>query len=201
MSKFLLVDVDGVLLDFYNHFSQHVIDLGWRTYKKPNHMQCNEHLDLPENECASIIKEWAQTDRYAKIPAFEDALIGLMRFQDAGYEIVAITCWPNDTKSIEIRLSNLKWAFPFINFHAVHCLGYQSDKLPYLQMYPTRSIWVDDGVKNACQGLEVGHKSYLMVRGQKPQRVSNPDLLLVPNFNIIVENELEYYPASQTTIA
>jgi len=162
MSKILLTDLDGVVLDWFGTFL-HWLDVQKINYKgdaERDDYSLSDIVDHPDPE--SLVIEFNSSTYFRYIPAYVDAMIYLPKVKkELGYEIVAITSCSDKQKTIDLRTACLEDLFGKGFFKEINCIPLGGDKLPLLKGYaPT--YWIEDNTKNALKGIEAGHKVILM---------------------------------------
>ena len=75
------------------------------------------------------------------------------------YKIIAITAVGTNPFIAKRRRNNLEKYFPDV-FDEVHCTRYGAKKTHILSRYPS-SIWIEDNVRNAKDGFDLGHTPIL----------------------------------------
>ena len=126
-------------------------------------------------------KHW----QFGALPPTRRAQEIVAKLNSEGYKFVVITCASSDPVSINLRRANLHNLFGDAIQELV-CLGLKDSKLPHLQKYnPT--VWIEDKVKNALDGVSVGHRGILMDQLHN-REMHTPELIRVQNWHDIYRN-------------
>lgn len=166
-NQILLTDIDGVVLDFYSHFDDYIkTHLKWRLESRTSDQNLSDWLGLSEAACSALIDQFARETHFAQIKPYPDAARILPLFKETGYEIHAITRWPEHQEATLNREVNLAAHFGSL-FDSIICVGYYGDKFPHLEKH-SNAIWVEDSVTQANLGILAGHNTFLIDRDHKP---------------------------------
>ena len=161
--KYLLTDVDGVLLDWVEGFCDFANTvLG--TNVNPNDIETYdmlENFEITMQQKNTLINTFhTVSPKFRELSSFRRSLDVLPWFMDRGYTLIAITAVSNHPNTRDNRLANLHGVFGPI-FSDVHFTNPGEPKTEFLKVYP-QSIWVEDSPEHAMEGLEVGHHTFLM---------------------------------------
>lgn len=159
--KYILTDVDGVLLDWFTPFKAFVKKMGRRTKgAAPSDWHLEQWLpDLTWKQITNLILEFNASETFEVLPAFHDAEAYLPKLHWMDFKIVAITSCDDSKEVVKARKRNLLLAFGDI-FHEIHCLSLGQSKKKLLRSYP-KSWWVEDRWDNATLGVECGHRAII----------------------------------------
>lgn len=194
MNKTILVDVDGVLLNweyaFHIWLEEHghdpvVIDQGL-LYK------ISDQYGLDDDKVVKLIKHFNESASIGFLPPLRDAMHYVKQLHEKhGYMFHAITSVSDDSNVIKLRKMNLRKLFGETTFSNIYCLPIGSHKDEYLSQFKdTGMFWIEDNIKNAEDGKQLGLQSLLMEHGFNMDYEGIP---LVKNweevYNIITEKE------------
>jgi uncharacterized HAD superfamily protein len=185
MSKLILVDIDGVVLDWVASFKDFMIDLGHKPVKENPSSYCfSNWFNLDSKEILELIYQFNESENFSNLEALgksRDILLKLRNEHD--FSFVAITkCGRELSKKREI---NLNQVLGEDFFSEIHCLDFDECKKELLAKYPS-SYWIEDNYKNALIGLEVGHRSVLINTSYNQVNCNNP-ILRVDCWNSIYD--------------
>lgn len=158
----LLVDVDGVLLDWRSGFNQFL------THTHPHLPEVSKHADnwrlsvslgITESQVNKLVDEFHAHDIFAQLQPLP-GVVHAWRVLTEWFSPVAITACGTQPHVQRARRRNLQQVLGDTFAH-VHCTDTFAEKSQYLSMYPP-SWWVEDHPENAQLGLAFGHSCMLM---------------------------------------
>jgi len=164
MSKVILTDCDEVLFDWSNPFEDWVRD-NYPQFTPETSLRDHWHVEAwlgCEIEFSrQLIRDFNGDPDiwpyFEPLPGVESVI---KQMADEGWKFVAITACAEDTTTYQGRWENLQSYFGQA-FDTLHCVGLHSSKKDILARYaPT--YWVEDKMKHASDGADVGHKSFLI---------------------------------------
>jgi FMN phosphatase YigB (HAD superfamily) len=163
--KYLLTDVDGVLLDWLSSFKEFIVAKGLQTRPGEPHDWKLEHWirGATQRSITDLVIEFNETPAFGKLKPYGDALTYLKVFCSKGYKIVAITACSSEPQVAKARIDNLNNCFGSNIFTAIHCLDLGCGKADVLDLYPP-SIWVEDRWEYAIAGANIGHRTFIIDR-------------------------------------
>lgn len=157
--KVILVDCDGVLLDweysFHNWMTRHDYKIesgGFNLYK------IEERYNITKPEAKRLIRMFNESAWIRKLPPLRDAIKYVRKLhEDHGYIFHAITSLSTDQYAQHLRTKNLRELFGDTAFEKYTYLDTGADKDAALAEYrDTGCIWVEDKPENCVAGLNVG---------------------------------------------
>jgi len=164
MAKVILTDIDEVIFNWSepfeewvrDNFPQHSPETSLR-----DHWHVEAWLNCPIEHSRELIKEFNGDDNiwpyFEPLPGVTETI---NRFHAEGWNFVAITACAEDEITYRGRMENLQACFGRA-FDTLHCVGLHSSKKEILERYaPT--YWVEDKMKHAVDGADVGHTSFLI---------------------------------------
>jgi hypothetical protein len=164
-SKVILTDVDECLFDWAQPFE------AWVRESYPQHdpsTTLRDHwhveawLGCDIEHSRELIRQFNGDEQiwpyFEPLPGVEEVI---HRLHNEGWKFVAITACDTDEATWVGRWHNLNEVFGRGVFDTLHCVGLASSKREALARYrPT--IWVEDKMKHARDGAELGHTSFLI---------------------------------------
>lgn len=164
-STAIILDCDGVMLDWLAGFRVYAeARLGRKLDPRgPSSFDLYPWLGL-ENfaQALELIQDFHEGDggEFGRLVPLPGAVEALQAFHSAGREIHVITACSLNPAVIGMRKANLVSVFGPI-FKEIHCVGVRDSKRPLLDAYAP-AVWIEDKFENALDGLEAGHKTYLI---------------------------------------
>mgnify|MGYP001204988398 FL=1 len=161
--KVILVDCDGVLLDWGYSFQQWMKRHGY-IIKNPDVYDVGVMYGLERNEKRRLCRMFNESATIRKIPPLRDAIKYVKKLhEEQGYVFHAITSLSDDDYAQHLRTKNLIELFGPTVFEKYVYLDTGADKDAELEFYHgTGCIWVEDKVDNAVAGAKVGLESIVM---------------------------------------
>lgn len=185
MTKLILTDVDGVLLDWEGAFktwmeAQGFMHTGVATYEM--------HVAYGQKKAhvKALIREFNNSAWICCLEPLRDAVDGVAALAAKGYRFGAITSLSLDPYAAKLREQNLKAVFGDV-FDFVTCLDTGADKDKALAPYKDSGLyWIEDKPANAALGADLGLKS-LLVRHEHNANFTYDGVKSVDNWAQIVE--------------
>jgi len=165
MDKRIIVDCDGVLLDWAYAFDVWMVEHGYS--RLPNTSQYYEQTlryGISQVEAVSQIKKFNESGCVGFIPAFRDSVEYVMKLSELGWKFEVISCLDKDKYAQKLRRKNLVHLFGDV-FDFIDCsLDFTVGKEQYLldRYKGKKYYWIEDSVNHAESGVRVGLNSILM---------------------------------------
>ena len=168
--KVILVDCDGVLLDWEYSFDY------WMT--RHGYVKVNEGVydmahayQIEKAEIRRLIRMFNESAAIRKLPPLRDAMKYVKKLhEEHGYIFHAITSLSNDAYAQHLRTKNLRELFGNTAFEKYVYLDTGADKDEELAPYAySRCYWVEDKPENAEVGTQLGLTSILMAHGHNAE--------------------------------
>jgi len=161
--KLILVDCDGVLLDWQYGFFRWMRDHG---YKVVNHdvYDVGKIFNIPRAEAVGLVRHFNESAAIGWLPQFRDAVKYVRRLhEDHGFVFHCITSLSTDVYAGKLRKKNLEALFGKTAFEKIECLECGADKDEALEPYrDTGCLWCEDKIENCEVGLKLGLNSILI---------------------------------------
>lgn len=158
----ILIDVDGVVLDWESAFDEWMSLQGFRV-KKPNiYDQYKRYGFQRKKQCDELVSKFNNSAWIGYLKPLRDSHIFLPQLKREGFSFDAITSLSEDKYAGQLRKYNLEQVFGVNTFDRVLCIGTGADKDEALAEYEPGHWWVEDKPKNAEAGLKAGHKPILI---------------------------------------
>lgn len=166
--KVILVDADGVLLDWEWAFNVWMLEHG---FEKQEGHQFVYGMDLrygiSKEQGKKLIKTFNESAHIGFLPALRDAVFYVKRLhEEHGFRFHCVTSLSNDRNAQKLRKMNLQKLFGKTAFEKFVILGTGDDKDEALAPYAnTGCWWVEDKPENALAGVNAGLNSILIEHG------------------------------------
>jgi len=166
--KLILVDCDGVVLDWEYAFSVWMEQHGH--VKQPGYQfmyDIGKQYGITKPQAKQLIKIFNESAAIGFLPALRDAVYYVKRLhEEHGFVFHCITSLSLDPNAGKLREMNLSKLFGNTAFERVVCLDTGADKNNALAEYKDSGCyWVEDKPENAEVGYALGLKSILMEHG------------------------------------
>lgn len=184
-NRTILSDVDGVLLHWINGFTnflhQHHNIIPTRIHE--NHA-IHEWLEVHPDKANELIMEFNSSYHFSMLEPLSSAHSVVPKLYNEGYSIIAITSCSSESTIAALRKKNLQKYFGNI-FENVYCLDIHDDKKGILEQYKN-AFWIEDTMKWAVTGAELGHKTFLIDHSYN-RFSDDPRVSRVKNWHIIYD--------------
>jgi FMN phosphatase YigB (HAD superfamily) len=187
--KLILVDADGVLLDWEFAFSIWMEEHGF--VKREGHQfeyDIGTRYSIDREQSFKLIKMFNESAAIGFLPPLRDAMYYVKRLhEEHGYRFHCITSLSTDVNAKRLREMNLNKLFGDTAFELVTCLETGADKNEALEPYRDSGCWwVEDKPENAEVGHKLGLRSILVEHGHNMNHV-NEQIPVVKNWREIYE--------------
>ena len=161
--KIILVDCDGVLLDWEHSFKVWMKEKGYKV-KNVEEYSMAKCYEMEKPEMKKLIRHFNESATMCCLPPLRDAVKYVRKIhEELGYVFHCITSMTLDRYANKLREQNLENLFGPTAFEKVQCLDTGADKddalLPYID---SGCMWVEDKFTNAELGDRLGLSSVLM---------------------------------------
>jgi len=163
--KVILVDCDGVLLDWVHPFKQWMNKLGY-IFQEQYDYKYDMHIGygLSKYDMKKLIRFFNESAQIRFLPPLRDAIHYVSKLhREHGYVFHCITSLSTDENTTILRTKNLQELFGKTVFEKIVYLDCGANKDDALEKYVNSGcIWVEDKVENAELGLKLGLDSILI---------------------------------------
>jgi len=187
--KLILVDADGVLLDWEWAFSVWMEEHGFvKTEGSQFIYDIGKRYGIDHEQGRKLIKIFNESAAIGFLPPLRDAMYYVKRLhEEHGYVFHCITSLSLDTNAGKLREMNLRKLFGKTAFERIVCLETGADKNEALEPYrDSGCYWLEDKPENAEVGHELGLRSILVEHGHNMNHV-NEQIPVVKNWREIYE--------------
>jgi len=187
--KLILVDADGVLLDWEWAFSVWMEEHGFVKTEGSQFMyDIGQRYGIDREQGRKLIKIFNESAAIGFLPPLRDAMYYVKRLhEEHGYVFHCITSLSLDANAGKLREMNLRKLFGKTAFEKIVCLDTGADKNEALEPYrDSGCYWLEDKPENAEVGHKLGLKSILMEHGHNMSH-ANEQIPVVKNWREIYE--------------
>lgn len=165
MDKRIILDCDGVLLDWAYAFDVWMVEHGYSKISNTNqYYEQTRRYGISQVEAVSQIKKFNESGCVGFIPAFRDSVEYVTKLSELGWKFEVISCLDKDKYAQKLRQKNLLHLFGDV-FDFIDCaLDFTVGKEQYLlDRYKGKNYyWIEDSVDHAESGKRVGLNSIVM---------------------------------------
>ena len=187
--KLILVDCDGVILDWEYAFDVYMQQHGFNRVEGGGlKYSIGARYNITNEQGHRLIKIFNESAHIGFLPPLRDAMYYVKKLaEEHGYRFHAITSLSQDPNACELRRMNLHKLFGKVAFEHFVFLDTGADKDEALEPYrDTGCYWIEDKYENCLAGLKVGLKSILMEHGHSLD-FNHPEIPKVKNWKEIYE--------------
>lgn len=161
--KLILVDCDGVLLDWQYGFFRWMKQHGYEVIN-PGVYDIGETFGLEKAYAKTLVRTFNESAAMGWLPQFRDSIKYVRKLhEDHGFVFHCITSLSLDEYAGKLRKKNLEALFGKTVFEKIECLDCGADKDKALEPYSDSGcLWVEDKPENAEAGVFVGLNSILI---------------------------------------
>ena len=185
--KLILVDCDGVLLDWKYAFYKYMNENGYTVIEEGQY-DVAQTFGITKEQSRQLVRQFNESARIGFLPGLRDAIKYVKKLHSEGYVFHCITSLSTDYYAGKLREQNLERLFGKDVFERVVCLDCGTDKddglLPYKD---SGCIWVEDKHLNAECGLNMGLRS-ILIEHDFNKDYENNNLVKVKNWKEIYES-------------
>lgn len=157
MNKTIIVDVDGVILDYH----QGIIE----AYQE-HYIECDNPVDLLDVFSPTVgngfIALFNQTTKFSKLEPYRESDVYLKKLYDEGFTINLISACGDSLNTQQLRLDNIKAVFGDI-FDEITMVGLGKSKVEYLKSFTeTNFVYIDDSYDHYLDAESLGLDAIMM---------------------------------------
>ena len=185
----LLVDVDGVLLDWEPEFAAWMERLGFkRLAGTEKEYLISKRYNIAKDQAMRLVAMFNESARIGFLSPLRDAPYYVKRLhEEHGFNFHCITSLTEEPHAVAMRKVNLARIFGTEPFTKIVCLPTGSSKREALNEYSgSGCYWVEDKPENAEVGKGLGLRSLLMDHEYNAD-YKNPTIPRVKNWREIYE--------------
>ena len=161
--KLILVDVDAILLNWVDGFTNWGVDQGLTL--KPDYKRYYKVEDKFEDigdRGFELLQGFNRSDYICDLEPIPEAQKYIKRLASHRYKFHAITSIEPTPEIVTRRKNNLMDTFGDV-FSVITCLDYGVSKKETLKQYiNTQQWWIEDNARNALTGYDLGLRTVLM---------------------------------------
>ena len=180
----ILIDVDGVVLDWEPAFDAWIAKQGFRVKKPDVYSQYVRYGFQRKKQCDILVKQFNESAWIGYLKPLRDSVEWVRKLRTLNYTFDAITSLSEDECSSKLRAYNLEQVFGAGTFDRVLCIGTGADKDEALAEYDKGHWWVEDKPLNCDAGLRAGHKP-IIISHKWNLDYDNPDVQRAENWKDI----------------
>ena len=176
-TKRILTDIDGVVLFWFKSFKEFMASRGY--FPRPDealHYDLHKSFDVPAYEMDLLVHEFNNSDKIRSLSPMPDAVEYITKLhKEEGFSFVGITSLSSVSATRLKRIENLTNLFGEDVFEDIICLPIHSSKKDSLVHWQgLAQYWVEDHVRNAIDGFNLGYKTYLVSHDHN-EHLETPD--------------------------
>jgi len=163
MNKIILTDADGVLVTWVTGFEKFMESKGYSVIPDTEqHYFMDRRYSITDEESRVLIREYNESAFIADLPPNKDAVEYVKKLAAHGFKFICITSISSHPDALKYRTQNLTNLFGDV-FQEIFCLEMSSPKKASLMPWEGSGLfWIEDHIKNAEAGHELGLKSVLV---------------------------------------
>lgn len=171
--RLILTDIDGVALNWENAFDEWMRVRGYRKVPDGDSVyKIGTRYGIDQDYGYRLVREFNNSSWIGFLSPFRDAVYYMdLLYRRHGYRFHAITSLSRDPYSQRLREQNLYNFFGHQMFERIECLDTGADKDTALAPYrDSECVWVEDSIKNAQVGRDLGLRTFLMEHAHNSTR-------------------------------
>lgn len=158
----LIIDVDGVLLDWNDSFWYFMREKGHKAeytpHENPDHDIAYAFPEIPRDQLDFLIQEFNRSILFGSLRRMPDVYDSLV-FLRQSFKLVALTCSGQSPKSVLLRANNLLQFDGVLS--EIHFGPLAGSKVHQLQQFPQNSILLDDNPQYIKEAVTIGMEAWI----------------------------------------
>lgn len=165
-NKLVILDSDGVLLNWEYAFNLWIQDLGLVVVPGTEKVyDLSIKYGITKANCRNLVKKFNHSVSIGYLPAMRDAVYNITKLAEEGYRFIVISSLSTDDDPGRLRTQNLKKVFGDV-FDRFIYLDTGDDKDDALSEFQDSNLfWIEDKIENAEAGLKAGLRPILLAHG------------------------------------
>lgn len=195
--RIILVDCDGVCLDWEYAFDVYLQQHGFRKVEGGNlKYDIGKRYGIDREQGRRLIKIFNESAHIGFLPPLRDSMYYIKRLhEEHGCVFHAITSLSRNENACELRRMNLRKLFGQTAFERFVFLDTGEDKDHVLQEYQGSGLWwIEDKIVNCEVGHRLGLRPLLMEHGHNLE-FEHPDIPRMRNWREIYDRVTADYTA------
>ena len=171
--RLILTDIDGCVLSWETAFDEWMQARGHRKVVNGDQVyKIGTRYDIDQDHGYRLVHQFNNSSWIGFLSPFRDAVYYMdLLYRRHGYRFHAITSLSRDPYSQKLREQNLHRFFGEEMFVKIECLDTGADKDDALMPYrDSECVWVEDNIKNAQLGRDLGLRTFLMEHSHNSTR-------------------------------
>jgi FMN phosphatase YigB (HAD superfamily) len=171
--RLILTDIDGCVLSWETAFDEWMQARGHRKVANGDQVyKIGTRYDIDQDHGYKLVRQFNNSSWIGFLSPFRDAVYYMdLLYRRHGYRFHAITSLSRDPYSQKLREQNLHRFFGEEMFVKIECLDTGADKDAALAPYrDSECVWVEDNIKNAQLGRDLGLRTFLMEHSHNSTR-------------------------------
>lgn len=185
-NRIILTDVDGVLLEWEQHFGRWMTSRGYTRVPNTAHeYDMSLRYGLHKDMCSELIKEFNRSAWMGTQQPMPDAQTWVKLLHAEGWTFIPITSQTSDIPAQELRKKRMSELFGekvFTNYFILETGDHKDAALA--EFHATALWWVEDKWTNAKKGLQYGLRPLLYSHDYN-QGMTHENIIRVNNWQQI----------------
>jgi hypothetical protein len=182
----ILIDCDGVLLNWDVAFEDHMIERGNLIYNE-NAYSLEEKFGIHSQTAMDRCIEFNNSARMGFLTPVEGSVRAVTKLYHQGFTFKCISSFGKCPYARKLRISNLENTFGEV-FDSFHFLDCGADKRSALQEHKgSQLFWIEDKSKNANEGIHQNLRSILLKTKYNTQDILEPSVIKCNNWTEITD--------------
>jgi FMN phosphatase YigB (HAD superfamily) len=161
--KIILTDADGVLVNWNNGFDKFMLSRGFpRIPNTDTDYSLALRHGITVHQAHECVREFNESRHIADLEPFADSVEYVIKLANHGFKFIVVTSISDHPDAHEYRTLNLEHLFGDV-FEEIHCIEMGASKAHTLMQWAdTEYFWIEDHMRQAEAGFEVGLKTILI---------------------------------------